>query len=121
MSKKVIGIDLASSMSVVCVMENGKPTVVVNEEGGYSTPSVISLKDGERKIGSAAKRQRVVNPKETINLIKRFMGLSFDECKEGCRPCPQADIPEEGISSLFSKGFSTPIANTISTYFVTAR
>lgn len=82
MSKKVIGIDLASSMSVVCVMENGKPTVVVNEEGGYSTPSVISLKGGERKIGSAAKRQRVVNPKETINLIKRFMGLSFDECKE---------------------------------------
>ena len=41
-NKKVIGIDLASSMSVVCVMENGKPTVVVNEEGGFSTPSVIS-------------------------------------------------------------------------------
>lgn len=82
MSKKVIGIDLASSMSVVCVIENGKPTVVVNEEGGYSTPSVISLKDGERKIGSAAKRQRVVNPKETVNLIKRFMGLSFEECQD---------------------------------------
>lgn len=81
-NKKVIGIDLASSMSVVCVMENGKPTVVVNEEGGFSTPSVISLKNGERKIGSAAKRQRVVNPKETVNLIKRFMGLSYDECKD---------------------------------------
>ena len=84
-NKKVIGIDLASSMSVVAVIENGKPVAVVNEEGDYSTPSVISLNENERKIGSAAKRQRVVKPKETVNLIKRFMGLSYDECQEAMK------------------------------------
>lgn len=84
-NKKVIGIDLASSMSVVAVIENGKPVAVVNEEGDYSTPSVISLNENERKIGSAAKRQRVVKPKETVNLIKRFMGLSYDECQDAMK------------------------------------
>lgn len=84
-NKKVIGIDLASSMSVVAVIENGKPVAVVNEEGEYSTPSVISLNENERKIGSTAKRQRIVKPKETVNLIKRFMGLSYDECQEAMK------------------------------------
>lgn len=81
-NKRVIGIDLASSQSVVCIIENGKPVAVINEEGQNSTPSVISLKGSERKVGAVAKRQRVVNPKETVNLIKRFMGLTYDECKE---------------------------------------
>lgn len=84
-NKKVIGIDLASSMSVVAVIENGKPVAVVNEEGEYSTPSVISLNEKERKIGSTAKRQRIVKPKETVNLIKRFMGLSYEECQEAMK------------------------------------
>ena len=84
-NKKVIGIDLASSMSVVAVIENGKPVAVVNDEGDYSTPSVISLNEEERKIGASAKRQRVVKPKETVNLIKRFMGLSYDECQEAMK------------------------------------
>lgn len=84
-NKKVIGIDLASSMSVVAVIENGKPVAVVNDEGDYSTPSVISLNENERKIGASAKRQRVVKPKETVNLIKRFMGLSYDECQEAMK------------------------------------
>lgn len=84
-NKKVIGIDLASSMSVVAVIENGKPVAVANDEGDYSTPSVISLNENERKIGASAKRQRVVKPKETVNLIKRFMGLSYDECQEAMK------------------------------------
>ena len=67
-NKKVIGIDLASSMSVVAVIENGKPVAVANDEGDYSTPSVISLNENERKIGASAKRQRVVKPKETVKL-----------------------------------------------------
>lgn len=87
MSKRVIGIDLASSFSVACVMENGKPTPIVNEEGERSTPSVIAVINGangekERKVGSSAKRQKTLNPSGTINLIKRFMGLSFEESKE---------------------------------------
>lgn len=80
--KKVIGIDLASSQSVVSVIENGKAVAVANSEGSYSTPSVIGFTNGERKVGSSAKRQQVVNPTTTINLIKRFMGLSFDEIQK---------------------------------------
>ena len=79
---KIIGIDLGSTNSCVAIMENGKATVVVNEEGNRTTPSVIALKDGDRKVGTSAKRQQIVNPKETVILIKRFMGATYDESKE---------------------------------------
>lgn len=80
---KIIGIDLGSTASEVAIIENGKPTIIVNEEGNRITPSVISInKDGERKIGSAAKRQAITNPKTTVNLIKRFMGGTYDEIKD---------------------------------------
>lgn len=79
---KVIGIDLGSTLSEVAVMEGGKPTIIVNEEGGRTTPSVVSLKDGKRQVGASAKRQEITNPKETIVLIKRFMGGTYDEVKE---------------------------------------
>lgn len=81
MSNKVIGIDLGTSTSSVAVIENGKATIVANAEGTRTTPSVVSLKDGDRKVGATANRQRVVNPKETISLIKRFMGSNYDACK----------------------------------------
>lgn len=79
---KVIGIDLGSTLSEVSVMEGGSPVIIVNDEGGRTTPSVIALKGGERKVGSAAKRQAVMNPKETVVLIKRFMGGTYDEIKD---------------------------------------
>ena len=79
---KVIGIDLGSTLSEVSVMEGGKPTVIINEEGSRTTPSVISFKNGERKIGAAAKRQAITSPKETVLLIKRFMGGTYDEVKD---------------------------------------
>lgn len=79
---KVIGIDLGSCNSAVALIEGGKPTIIVNEEGSRLTPSVISLKGGERKVGAAAKRQAITNPKETIVLIKRFMGGTYDEVKD---------------------------------------
>jgi len=78
---KIIGIDLGSCNSCVAVMEGGRPTIIVNEEGGRTTPSVISFGE-ERKIGNAAKRQAIVNPKDTVILIKRFMGGTYDEVKE---------------------------------------
>lgn len=79
---KVIGIDLGSTLSEVAVVEGGKPVIIVNEEGGRTTPSVVSLKGDERKVGASAKRQEITSPKETINLIKRFMGGTYDEVKD---------------------------------------
>lgn len=82
MGKKTIGIDLGTGNSCVATMENGKPIVIINNEGSRTTPSIISLKNGERKIGESAKRQRVITPKETVSLIKRFMGVDFDKCED---------------------------------------
>src|SRR5207244_7529316 len=77
---KVIGIDLGTTNSVVAVMENGQPAVVVNQEGARTTPSVVAIaKDGERLVGQVAKRQAVTNPENTIFSIKRFMGRKFEE------------------------------------------
>lgn len=77
---KVIGIDLGTTNSVVAVMEGGKPTVVVNAEGGRTTPSVVAFtKSGERLTGLTAKRQAVTNPENTIFSIKRFMGRKFSD------------------------------------------
>jgi molecular chaperone DnaK len=76
---KTIGIDLGTSNSVVSVMENGKPVVIVNSEGKRTTPSIVAfLENGERKVGDPAKRQAVTNSKNTINSIKRFIGKNYD-------------------------------------------
>src|ERR1700737_2847667 len=80
MPNKVIGIDLGTTNSVVAVMEGGQPTVIVNQEGARTTPSVVAItKEGERLVGQVAKRQAVTNPENTIFSIKRFMGRKFDE------------------------------------------
>jgi molecular chaperone DnaK len=77
---KVIGIDLGTTNSVVSVMENGQPTVIVNQEGSRLTPSVVGFaKDGERLVGQVAKRQAVTNPENTVFSVKRFMGRKFNE------------------------------------------
>ena len=82
MSKRVIGIDLGTGNSAVATIESGVPTIIVNSEGNRTTPSVIGLKDGERKVGESARRQRVVAPTETVSLIKRFMGVDYSKCDE---------------------------------------
>ncbi len=83
MPGKIIGIDLGTTNSVVAVMEGGEPTVIVNQEGQRTTPSVVAFgKDGERLVGQIAKRQAVTNPENTIFSIKRFMGRKYDEVKE---------------------------------------
>ena len=80
---KIIGIDLGTTNSVVAVMEGGEPTVIVNQEGGRTTPSVVAFtKDGERLVGQVAKRQGVTNPENTVFSIKRFMGRKHSEVAE---------------------------------------
>ncbi|MEM6957422.1 MAG: Hsp70 family protein, partial [Myxococcota bacterium] len=76
---KVIGIDLGTTNSCVAFMDNGEPTVIPNAEGSRTTPSVVSFtKEGERRVGSVAKRQAVTNATETVFAVKRLMGLEFD-------------------------------------------
>ena len=76
---KVLGLDLGTGMSCVAVIEAGKPVVVVNEEGTRTTPSVVQITKDEVKIGNAAKRAMVTNPKNTISVVKRLMGADFND------------------------------------------
>ncbi len=77
---KIIGIDLGTTNSCVAVMEGNQPTVIINNEGQRTTPSVVAFTDGgERKIGSPAKRQAITNPNNTVFSIKRFMGETYDQ------------------------------------------
>jgi molecular chaperone DnaK len=75
--EKVLGIDLGTTFSCMSIMEAGKPIVIPNAEGGRTTPSVVAFtRDGERLVGSLAKRQAVTNPTRTIQSIKRKMGTT---------------------------------------------
>ena len=89
MAEKIIGIDLGTTNSVVAVMEGGDPVVIPNAEGGRTTPSVVAFtKDGERLVGTVAKRQAVTNPQNTIFSIKRFMGRRSEEVTEEIKRVP---------------------------------
>lgn len=79
---KIVGIDLGTGNSCVSVIENGTPTVIVNDTGDRTTPSFVSYKDGNIVVGKAAKNNSVTNPKNTIYAIKRFMGNKFSEMKD---------------------------------------
>ena len=79
-TKKVIGIDLGTTNSVVAVMEGATPKVLINQQGSRLTPSVVGFTDkGERLVGLPAKHQQVTNPKNTVFSIKRFMGRRHSE------------------------------------------
>ena len=79
-SKKVIGIDLGTTNSVVAIMEGSEPKVLINQQGARVTPSVVAFTDkGERLVGQPARHQQVTNPKNTIFSIKRFMGRRHNE------------------------------------------
>jgi molecular chaperone DnaK len=93
---KTIGIDLGTTNSVVAVMEGGQPTVIPNQEGGRTTPSVVGFtKNGERLVGQVAKRQAVTNPENTIYSIKRFMGRRFNEVSEEMKLVPYKVVAGE--------------------------
>ena len=86
---KIIGIDLGTTNSVVAVMEGGDPKVIVNEEGGRTTPSIVAYtKDGEKLVGQVAKRQAVTNPENTVYSAKRFIGRRFQEIDREIKRVP---------------------------------
>ena len=76
---KIIGIDLGTTNSCVAFLDNGDPVVIPNAEGSRTTPSVVGFgKDGERRVGTVAKRQAQTNPDDTVYAVKRLMGQEFD-------------------------------------------
>ena len=87
---KIIGIDLGTTNSCVAVMEGGKPTVIANQEGARTTPSIVAFtKTGERLVGEPAKRQAVTNAEKTISSIKRDMGTDNSRMIDEKKYSPQ--------------------------------
>lgn len=77
---KILGIDLGTTNSAMAVIEGGEPKILENHEGNRTTPSIVSIsKANERLVGLLAKRQSVVNPKNTISSIKRLIGRKFSD------------------------------------------
>jgi len=101
MSNKIIGIDLGTSNSCVSVMEGGNAVVISNSEGKRTTPSIVAfIKDGERKIGDAAKRQAVTNPTKTISSIKRFMGAKYNSIEDIIENHSYNIVNESGLAKI---------------------
>ena len=87
---KTIGIDLGTTNSCVCVVEGGRPTIIPNEKGGRTTPSVVAFTpSGERLVGDAAVRQAAVNSSRTISSVKRHMGTDWHTVIDGKKYTPQ--------------------------------
>jgi molecular chaperone DnaK len=109
---KIIGIDLGTTNSVVAVMEGGQPTVIANQEGARTTPSVVAFtKSGERLVGQVAKRQAITNPENTIFSIKRFMGRRSDEVSEEMKMVPYKVVKGDNSDArvdIMGKKYSPP-------------
>ncbi len=86
---KIIGIDLGTTNSCVAILEGGEPVVIPNSEGARTTPSVVAFKDGERLVGTIAKRQAITNTERTVSSIKRDMGSNRKISIEGKEYTPQ--------------------------------
>ena len=120
---RIVGIDLGTTNSVVAVLEAGRPVVIANAEGTRTTPSVLGYtKDNELLVGQPARRQLVLNPRNTFSNLKRFVGRSWDELDDGSLTvpytvrsnsqgnvrvaCPQTEreyAPEELVASILRK------------------
>lgn len=109
---KVIGIDLGTTNSCMAIIEGGEPKVIANLEGGRTTPSVVGFtKEGERLVGTLAKRQAVVNPENTIYSIKRFMGRKHSEVSREISEVPfKVVLADNGDAwvSVKDKKYSAP-------------
>ncbi len=109
---KIIGIDLGTTNSVVAVMEAGQPTVIANQEGNRTTPSVVAFtKSGERLVGQVAKRQSITNPENTVFSIKRFMGRRYNEVTEEMKMVPYKVVPGDSNDArvdISGKKYSPP-------------
>ena len=102
---KVVGIDCGTGFSAVAVFENGAPTVIANSEGKRTTPSIVGFSDNsEIKVGDAAKRQAITNPKNTVYQIKRCMGETWEECQEEVKRVTYSIVNDKGYPKVDING-----------------
>ena len=102
---KIIGIDLGTTNSCVSVMEGGEATIIPNQEGNRTTPSVVAFTDSaDRLVGQMARNQAVTNPEKTIYSIKRFMGRRHAEVAGEEKMVP---YPSSAVTKNWSKSKST--------------
>jgi molecular chaperone DnaK len=101
---KAVGIDLGTTNSVIAMMEAGEPVVLVNSEGNRTTPSVVGFKDSNRMVGQVAKRQAVLNPKNTLFEVKRYIGRTWDEVQEEVKRSPYEVVKGEDGGVRFVVG-----------------
>src|SRR5271170_2351434 len=91
---RVIGIDLGTTNSCVAVLEGKEPTVIHNQEGGRTTPSMVSWNaDGDVVVGAASKRQMVTNPQRTVYGVKRLIGRKASEVQTLATRLPYKIVP----------------------------
>src|SRR3990172_12485524 len=116
---RAIGIDLGTTNSCMAVVEGGEPVVILNAEGGRTTPSVLAVaKNGERLSGPVAQRQGVTNPENTIFSIKRLMGRRFDdpEVQRDLKVLPyKIDAADNGDARVWmgDRAYSPPEASAM--------
>ena len=95
-TKKIIGIDLGTTNSVVAILEGTTPKVLINQQGSRLTPSVVGFTDkGERLVGQTARHQQITNPKNTVFSIKRFMGRRHSEVHTEEKMVPYEVVGEQ--------------------------
>ena len=109
---KIIGIDLGTTNSVVAVVQGGEPVVIPDQEGARTTPSVVGItRGGKRLVGQEAKRQAVANPENTVYSIKRFMGRRVDEAGDEIRRVLYKVTPgshDDARVEIFGRAYSAP-------------
>lgn len=93
---KVLAIDSGTGFSAMAIFEGGKPKILTNKEGARTTPSIVAwTKNGDILIGEAAKRQAVINPKNTVYEFKRLMGRKYSEVKDEIKQLSYDVVPNE--------------------------
>ena len=99
---KAVGIDLGTTNSAIAFMEGDRPEIIVNAEGGRTTPSVVALtSEGERLVGQIAKRQAVLHPKSTVYSAKRFIGRKWDEVQSEIKTVPYTVVKGQNDAVRF--------------------
>ena len=96
----IVGIDLGTTNSLVALVQNGAPQVLMSREGARMIPSVVSLADGKPIVGGQARRNNVRDASHTVFSVKRLLGRGFDDLKGAIDQLPYEVVPGEGVARV---------------------